>query len=173
MGRNALLNAGAAFGLLACACGSNNKADPGPAVPAAAAVPAAPKPASIVAAPGAGPASIDEASFSLKLAEAGPYKAGELGRIVVQLEPHGSFHINQEYPIEIGLSGDAETIFPKANLARADAAEFGETKARFDVPFNCKAPGDRKISANVKFAVCTPENCVPDERNLTLALAVK
>jgi hypothetical protein len=27
--------------------------------------------------------------------------------------------------------------------------------------------------ANVKFAVCTAENCVPDERNLSLAVAVK
>jgi hypothetical protein len=25
----------------------------------------------------------------------------------------------------------------------------------------------------VKFAVCTAENCVPDERNLALAVAVK
>jgi hypothetical protein len=176
MGRKASPNGAgiAAIGLIACACacgGGNANANPAPAPAAIAAE--APKPAPIAVPPGAAPASIDEASFSLRLAEAGPYKAGELGRIVVQLEPRGSFHINQEYPIEIGLTGDADTTFPKANLARTDAAEFGEQKARFEVPFNAKAAGDRKINANIKFAVCTPENCVPDERNLSLALAVK
>jgi hypothetical protein len=29
------------------------------------------------------------------------------------------------------------------------------------------------VSALVKFAVCTPETCVPDERTLALALAVE
>jgi hypothetical protein len=29
------------------------------------------------------------------------------------------------------------------------------------------------LMANVKFAVCTAENCVPDERDLALAVAVK
>ena len=53
-----------------------------------------------------------------------------------------------------------------------DAAQFDEKKARFDVPFTAKSAGDHKIMANVKFAVCTDENCVPDERDLALAVAV-
>jgi hypothetical protein len=122
--------------------------------------------------PSAAPSSIEEASFALRLAEAGPYKAGELGRVVLQIEPRGKFHINQEYPVEIALSGTADTSFPKATLMRPDAAEFGEKKARFEVPFTAKTTGDHKLLANVKFAVCTDENCVPDERNLALALAV-
>jgi hypothetical protein len=121
----------------------------------------------------AAPSSIEDTGFSLQLTEAGPYKAGELARFVVKLEPRGVFHINQEYPIEIALTGDADTVFPKASLARADAAHFDEKSARFDVPFTAKAPGDHKLLANVKFAVCTAENCVPDERDLALAVAVK
>jgi hypothetical protein len=171
MSRKASL--GAAFGILVCACGGSSKASQSAAPPPTAAV-ELPKPAPAApAVPGVAPSSIDEASFSLRMAEAGPYKAGELARFVVHLEPRGQFHINQEYPIEIGLSGDVDTAFPKPTLARADAAEFGEKKARFDVPFTTKVKGDHKISANVKFAVCTAENCVPDERNLSLALAVK
>lgn len=123
--------------------------------------------------PSAAPSSIEEASFALRLAEAGPYKAGELGRVVLQIEPRGKFHINQEYPVEIALSGTADTNFPKSTLLRPDASEFGEKKARFEVPFTAKTTGDHKLLANVKFAVCTDENCVPDERNLALALAVK
>jgi hypothetical protein len=171
MSRNLWL--GLAVGILASACGGGSNTSQSAAPPAA--PPAeAPKPAPAApAVPGVAPSSIDEAGFSLRLAEAGPYKVGELARFVVHLEPRGEFHINQEYPIEIGLSSDVDTSFPKPNLARADAAEFGEKKARFDVPFTSKVKGDHKISANVKFAVCTAENCVPDERNLSLALAVK
>ena len=171
MSRQAFL--GAVCGLALCACGGDKKPEQAmpEAPPAAPAAPELPKPAPPP--PGVAPSSIDEAGFSLRLAEAGPYKAGELARFVLHLEPRGKFHINQEYPIEIGLSGDVDTAFPKPNLARADAAEFGEKKARFDVPFTAKVGGDHKISTNVKFAVCTDENCVPDERNLTLAVAVK
>jgi len=168
----------AVFGTLALACG--DKKEPAPAAPEqATAKPAVHeaepvKPADVAAAPkGAAPSSIEEAGFSLRLTEAGPYKAGELSRFVLKLEPRGVFHINQEYPIEISLTGDADTSFPKASLARADAAQFDDKTARFEVPFTPKAAGDRKLMANVKFAVCTEENCVPDERDLALAVAVK
>ena len=153
------------------ACGSKapEPAAPPPPAPAVVAAPS-PVPAEKVA--GAAPSSIEEASFALRLAEAGPYKAGELGRVVLQIEPRGKFHINQEYPVEISLTGSPETTFPKATLSRPDAAEFDEKKARFEVPFTAKSAGDHKLACNVKFAVCTDENCVPDERDLSLALAV-
>jgi hypothetical protein len=170
MGRNQWL---AALGMLAGACGGGANANVTPP-PAPAPVAEAPKPAVLAPVPPSeAPSKIDDAGFTLRLADAGPYKVGELARVVLHIEPHGAFHINQEYPVEISLTGDADTTFPKATLAKADAAEFGEKSARFDVPFNAKAAGDHKVMANVKFAVCTAENCVPDERNLSLALAVK
>jgi hypothetical protein len=165
----------AALTALACAgCNGDKPAEATAEVPKTAPVEvAAPKPVTVEK-PGAAdaPSSVEEASFSLKLVEAGPYKAGELARFVVALEPRGVFHVNQEYPIEISVKGDPETSFPKATLARPDAAAFDEKKARFDVPFTAKSAGDHKIMANVKFAVCTDENCVPDERDLALAVAV-
>lgn len=155
----------------AIGCGSKPAAEPPPAPPPAApsAVPAVP----VAPAPAAAPSNIEEASFALRLSDAGPYKAGELGRVVLQLEPRGKFHINQEYPVEIAVSSTGDAKFPKGTLTKPDAAEFGEKKARFEVPFTAQAAGDQKLLANVKFAVCTDENCVPDERNLALMLAVK
>lgn len=161
-------------GLVSAACGSKPSEPAVPRPEVAAAVVAAPSPVPAEpAAAVAAPSSIEEASFALRLAEAGPYKAGELGRVVLHIEPRGKFHINQEYPVEIAIRGTGDTTFPKATLARPDAAEFDEKKARFEVPFTAKSAGDHKLSCNVKFAVCTDENCVPDERDLSLALAVK
>jgi len=159
--------------VLGAGCGSK------PAAPAAAAPPPptapapAPSPVPAEKIAGAAPSSIEEASFALRLAEAGPYKAGELGRVVLQIEPRGEFHINLEYPVEIAVTGSPDTSFPKTTLTRPDAAEFDDKKARFEVPFTAKSAGEHKLSCNVKFAVCTDENCVPDERDLSLALAVK
>ena len=61
----------------------------------------------------------------------------------------------------------------KSQLERPDAAEFGEKAARFDVPFTPAQAGEHTVQAKVRFAVCTPETCVPDERTLALAIAVK
>ena len=44
---------------------------------------------------------------------------------------------------------------------------------RFDVPFTPAAAGERTVTARVQFAMCNPSNCVPEERTLTLALAVQ
>lgn len=161
-----------------CAAGCNGNKDAqgtttAPSTEAKSVEVAAPKPVEVAKpSPADAPSSVEESNFSLKLVSAGPYKAGELARFVVNLEPRGVFHVNQEYPIEISLKSDTETSFPKATLARPDAAQFDEKKARFDVPFTAKSAGDHKIMANVKFAVCTDENCVPDERDLALAVAV-
>ena len=175
--RNPSLIAAALVCVSAFGCG--NKEAPGAAAtaeptPQTAKVDvAAPKPVEVQKpSPADAPSSVEESTFSLKLVSAGPYKAGELSRVVVNLEPRGEFHVNQEYPIEISLKSDGETSFPKASLTRPDAAQFDEKKARFDVPFTAKSAGDHKILANVKFAVCTDENCVPDERDLALAVAV-
>jgi len=149
------------------ACGSN--AERGTAEASAAPV-AAPAAAVDTAKPAVVGNSVEETGYSLRLVEAGPYKAGELGRVVLKLTPRGEFHINQDYPFQINLTGDAATQFPKADLARTDAAEFAENSARFEVPFTLSTAGDHKLSASVKFAVCTAENCIPDERELALLI---
>ena len=171
--RNPSVIAAVLVGASAFGCGNKEAPAPSPEVAAPNVEVAAPKPVAAEKPSQAdAPSSVEESTFSLKLVSAGPYKAGELSRFVVNLEPRGEFHVNQEYPIEISLKSDGETTFPKASLARPDAAKFDEKSARFDVPFTAKSAGDHKILANVKFAVCTDENCVPDERDLALAVAV-
>lgn len=178
--RISVLLCGSCMLVPAIGCGSSSgDAVAAPAAVAMAAQPEAkaptPQPSAAPAPAPSGPApsTIDDSSFSLRLLQAGPYKPGELGRFVLQLQALGIYHVNQEFPIEITLSADADTALPKAKLERADAAEFGEKSARFEVPFTAKVAGDHTVHANVRFAVCTPETCVPDERNLSLALAVK
>ena len=120
----------------------------------------------------AGPVVNDEA-FELRAAATGPYQQGQLGQFAITLTPRGEWHVNEEYPISVELEAPAALGLPRPELERADAAEFGEERARFDVPFTPTAAGEHRVQAKVSFAVCTPENCIPDERTLALVLPVQ
>lgn len=119
-----------------------------------------------------GPVVNDDA-FELRAAATGPYQQGQLGQFAITLTPRGEWHVNEEYPISVELTAPTDVGLPKAELERGDAAEFGEERARFDVPFTPRAAGEHRVEAKVSFAVCTPENCIPDERTLALVLPVE
>jgi hypothetical protein len=160
--------------LLGCGGGAS-PASPAPAdAPKPPVVQAAPTPAPVAPQPAAAATDhVDDPSFELAASPVGPYTAGKLGSFGVSLKPRGVYHVNQEYPISISLHADEAVSLPKAELAKADAATFGEKLARFDVPFTAAKAGSHRVEAKVRFAVCTPENCVPDERTLALMLPVQ
>lgn len=137
-----------------------------PAEPTAKAEPAAEAPEALTS-------TASDPSFLLSLKPAGPYAAGKLGTFVVDLEPRGEYHVNEDYPMSVTVSAGEGLSLPKAELQKDDAAEFGEKKARFEVPFTPATKGEHRVQAHVRFAVCTPETCVPDERKLALALPVE
>jgi hypothetical protein len=116
---------------------------------------------------------VEDPTFELTLKPSGPYAAGKVSSFAVSLKPRGVYHVNQDYPFSVSLTAPAGVTLPKAELAKADAAEFTDNGVRVDVPFTASAAGSHAITANVKFAVCTPETCVPDERTLALAVAVE
>jgi hypothetical protein len=121
---------------------------------------------------GAGGAVVDDPAFELRATAPGPYANGALANFGITLTPRGIYHVNEEFPITVEITAPAGVAFPKTTLERADAAEFGERRARFDVPFTPSAAGQHTVQAKVSFAVCTPENCIPDERTLAVVLPV-
>jgi len=116
---------------------------------------------------------VDDPSFELAAVPGGPYAVGQLGSFAVSLKPRGEYHINQDYPIAISLRPPAGMNLPRSEFKKADAAVFGEKLARFDVPLTPQEKGAQRLEANVRFAVCTPETCIPDERTLALVLTVE
>jgi hypothetical protein len=152
---------GASLLSLAVAACSKPEPKPEPAAPAPAEQPkSAPQP------------SIEDNTFKLALVSEPEYTAGAPARLQLLLEAKGGYHVNQDYPIRIDLKAPAAVKLQKPSLGKPDAAEFGEHKARFDVPFSADK-GSYQLSAEVDFAVCTPETCVPDQRTLAVSLSVK
>ncbi len=154
--------------VIAAACGQADRAEPAPsAAPAAVPKPVGPA----VEAPVTD--RVEDPTFELALTPNGSYEASKLSSFSVTLKPRGIYHINQDYPIALSIRPAAGLSFPKAELGRSDMAEMGEKVARFDVPFSADKAGAHRVEANLRFAVCTDENCVPDERALALELAVR
>jgi hypothetical protein len=150
-------------GLLGCS--KSEAPTPAPVEPAPSAAPA----------PAAAPAptpSIEDKTFKLALVSEPAYTAGAPAKLKLVLEARGGYHVNQDYPIKIDLKAPAAVKLAKASLGKADAAEFGEPAAKFDVPFTAES-GAHQLTADVDFAVCTPETCMPDQRTLAVSLNVK
>lgn len=148
------------LGLAACSKSEAPAAAPAPS-PAPAAAPQSPP----------GP-SVEDNTFKLSLVSEPEYSAGNAATVKLVLEARGNYHVNQDYPIKIDLKAPAGVTLPKPSLGKPDAVEFGEKVARFEVAFTAPA-GAHELSADVDFAVCTPETCVPDQRKLAIKLAVK
>ncbi len=144
-----------------------NASPPAPAHPGAA--PAAGQGAGTAA---AGP-EVQGEGFDLRAVASGPYRAGQLGKFDITLASRNGFHVNQDYPIQVDVTAPAGVTLPKATLQRTDAAEFNKQVAKFDVPFTPTAAGSHEVRAHVAFVVCTPQNCVPDERTLAVVLPVQ
>jgi hypothetical protein len=144
-------------------CGESQPAAPAPAAPAPTPAPAAaeaPKP------------SIEDTSFRLALESAPNYPAGQPAQLKLVLEARGGYHVNQDYPIRVSFKAPAAVKLTKDSLGKADAAQFGEESARFEVGFSADK-GTHELLADVDFAVCTKDTCVPDQRKLAVALNVQ
>ncbi len=160
----------ALMGLLATACGGEESGAPGGSEgsgggPTTETTPPPPP------TPAEARARWEEAGFELGSTPAGPFQAGQEGHFDIRLAARGNYHVNQDYPISVQITGPDGVTLPRATLGRPEAAEFSETVARFDVPFTAGA-GHHELRALVDFAVCTPESCMPDTRTLAIALDV-
>jgi hypothetical protein len=115
---------------------------------------------------------VDDPTFELRATAHGPYHPGEQASFEIRLTPKGNYHVNQDFPTTVSVTAPSGVTLPHAELAATDAAEMREQLARFDVPFTAQA-GEHRVTARVSFAVCTPEQCMPDERTLALSLPVQ
>jgi len=112
-------------------------------------------------------------SYALRAQGQPGYASGALGSYQIELEGRGGWHVNQDYPIRIALAEVEGLSYPKAELDRADAADFGDERARFEIPFTATGAGTHQAQAHVHFAMCNPENCVLLDRRLALDLRVE
>ncbi len=165
---HALFSAGISLLVLVGAACGNKARDAGPVAPANPGVGAGhtePVPLAVLA-----PAPVFEDGTFRLATTVRAFAAGVESSFAVTLIAKPPYHVNQEFPMTIDVSGPAEVELTTPHLERASAKEFGESSARFEVPARPRSAGVHELLAKVSFAVCTPETCVPDERTLRVTL---
>jgi hypothetical protein len=157
---------------MVCALVLGCESEPGqspPAQPPAASDEASPSAAPPPAAPGS---SVVTDSYVLEARAADRHAAGELGQVTIELTGKGEWHVNQEFPTRVEMSAGPGLKLPKTSLTKGDASEFAEERARFDVPFTADTPGEHQVVANVAFAICTEETCIPQRKTVAALVRV-
>ncbi len=135
---------------------------------ATSATPAAPA----AAGSAAGSSRYDEAKFALVAQPAGTYAPGKEGTIEIVLDAKPPFHANQQYPYKFKAKEAPGLKFAQPVVGK-DAAKLEPQRVTMRVPFTPDGAGQRTVSGQFAFSVCTEETCLMEKRDLSLVVDVK
>ncbi|HEY3351901.1 MAG TPA: hypothetical protein VGQ83_01510 [Polyangia bacterium] len=93
-------------------------------------------------------------------------KIGQAAKTVLRLTPKGKYHVNTKYPIAVTITPPAGVDVPKARLKAGDG-QISEQEARFEVGFTPRDAGQKVFTAELKFSVCTDQNCDIKKEKIT------
>jgi hypothetical protein len=138
----------------------------------AASAPAAAAPAPATVADASGTNHYDEPKFALVAQPSGAYAAGKEGTVEIVLDAKAPFHANQQYPYKFKTKEAAGVKFAQPVVGK-DAAKIEQQRVTMRVPFVPDAAGQRTVSGQFAFSVCTEETCLMEKRDLALVVDVK
>lgn len=132
----------------------------------------APATGAATASPQAGTSRYDEAKFTLEARPSGSYAAGQEGALEIVLDAKPPFHTNQQYPYKFKAKEGAGVKFAQPVIGK-DAAKLEPQRLTMRVPFTPDGAGQRTVSGQFAFSVCTDETCLMEKRDLALVVDVK
>ena len=115
----------------------------------------------------------DTDTYTVSLAAPGAVTAGGEGAATVKVVPKGVWKLNDEFPTKLTVTAPAGVSVKKAEQKVKDAVSFGEKEGRWSVEFTAQSAGDKAFKGVVKFAVCTPESCIPKKEELAWNVKVE
>lgn len=101
---------------------------------------------------------------------AAPAKVSAKGSAKISVEPTDGFKMNLEYPTKVTLKAPDGVSLEKAKLTAKDAAKLDKTGAVFDIAFTASEPGKKTVTGEVRFAVCTDDECVPKREAISFVV---
>jgi hypothetical protein len=131
-----------------------------------------PPPAAGPAGASAGTNRYDEPKFALVAQGNGSYAAGQEGALEIVLDAKPPFHANQQYPYKFKAKEGAGVKFSQPVIGK-DAAKVEQQRVTMRVPFVPDGAGQRTVSGQFAFSVCTEETCLMEKRDLSLVVDVK
>ena len=98
---------------------------------------------------------------------------GKVGAAQVRVVPAEGYHTNKEFPTKLTVTAPAAVTVARATQSAADAKAFSPDRLEFEVGFTATAAGAHEILGDLRFAVCTPQTCIPVKEKVTWKVAVK
>jgi hypothetical protein len=105
------------------------------------------------------------------------FKAGQKGKLVIELRTKGGAHIKGETPMKIELTGkdvtpEKTTLGYKDSVSKKSAGkEFPDPK--FEVALSGATPARAQVDAKLTFFVCTDKLCSKQSKTLALPVEVQ
>ena len=129
--------------------------------------PSAPEPAKVAAAA----AEFHEDFFDLAIRPAGPYSAGKAGAAEIVLSPKNGYHTNDKYPYKFKAAESHGVSFRAPVFTKEDVV-LDEKRATMKLDFTPDSTGEKTVSGQFAFSVCSAEKCLVEKRDLTLRVAM-
>jgi hypothetical protein len=113
---------------------------------------------------------MSEPNFDLSINPKGAYKAGQAATVEIVLDAKAPFKVNDKYPYKFKVKEGGGVKYPAAVIK--EGVKLEKTRAVLSVPFTPESDGKKEIAGRFDFSVCTPERCLIEKRELTLAIDV-
>jgi len=91
----------------------------------------------------------------------------------IKVVPTGEFHMNLDFPTKLTINAPDGVTLEKAKQAKSDAVKLDKDSAEFDVAFTASSAGKKSFTGEMKFAVCTADNCSPQTSPVAFTVDVK
>jgi hypothetical protein len=111
--------------------------------------------------------------YQLMLAAPAKVASGAEGVATLEIVPAKGWHLNNEFPAKLTVTAPADVALAQAEQKLADASAWSETSGTFTMRFTPSAAGDKKLDANLRFAVCTETTCDPKKEAFSFAVTVE
>lgn len=132
-------------------------------------------PAASASAPGAtshAPAAeFHEETFDLALRPVGSYSSGKPGVAEIVLTPKGEYHTNDRYPYKFKTDASSGVAY-RIPVFTKDDVTLEEKRATMKVDFTPDGAGEKTVSGQFAFSLCSAERCLVEKRDLALKLSV-
>lgn len=89
----------------------------------------------------------------------------------VKVTAKGDYHINTEYPAKLSLTAPEGVKLDRNKLTLQDAT-LTEKVLKFDVKLTASTAGKKTITGELKGAVCTENECLPFNENVSIEVDV-
>lgn len=113
-----------------------------------------------------------DGKFNLSVNAPKSAKASTRTTATVKVTPSSGYKMNLEYPTKLSVTAPDGVTLEKAKLTKADGRI--DTKAvEFDVAFTSESRGKKSFTGELKFAVCTENDCVPQSTPIAFEVEVQ